>query len=521
VTRAAGSAALAATSLAVAALALGADSPPASAPVEPAPAAAVGTAAHWSYARDPIEVVSTGSADEAAGVAQRLQALDNALREMLRLPKGGSSPPTHVYVLPASELAALDPLWSSQGGGFFRAAPFDDYLVLASGHGPALDPEIRATRTQALLASWGLARLPDWFRQGIAQLAAGATFDDDAITIGQDAAGRESALASGWIPMEKIFRLPSNAQEFQSSPERFAQYRAQCWWLAHLLLIERVLDPAIRKYIERLMAGEDQKTAFLSFNTSYEQIDEYFRKVRRNVHLRNYSDELPPTGGEGAPPPPRPLGENPWRASVAQLALVHDGRSEHGLALAREALAADADNETALLAMTRGELAARHFNEADALMQRLHAREDLSGEARRGLAGLEFELAKQREERLPGTQDLDAHKLREAARADFRRVLEADPADLRALYQHSWLEASLGDVARVRALLPAVEQAYFRHSDSPELAALLVRMHSLAGSPADVFKYSVAEQRLAVTEAERITAAARVERLRSQVKLPQ
>jgi len=39
-------------------------------------------------------------------------------------------------------------------------------------------------------------------------------------------------------------------------------------------------------------------------------------------------------------------------------------------------------------------------------------------------------------------------------------------------------------------------------------------MNSIAGNMADVFKYSVAEQHLAATEAERARAAARVERLR-------
>ena len=106
------------------------------------------------------------------------------------------------------------------------------------------------------------------------------------------------------------------------------------------------------------------------------------------------------------------------------------------------------------------------------MLQRLHAREDLSGDARRVLAGLELQLAKQKDDGLPGTQELDARKIRGAARADFRRVLESDPADLRALYQLSWLQATAGDVAGVRELLPAVEAAYYRRSDSPELAAL-------------------------------------------------
>lgn len=474
---------------------------------------------HWSYSHDEFSVVASGDADDAVAVAQRLHGLDQAMHKLLHLPSGASSPPTTVYLVPGAELVKLDPMWNSQGGGFFRAAPFDDYLVLASEHGAALDAELRVTRMLALLPGWGLARLPDWYRQGIAQLAAGAVFGTATVTIGQDVADQAALVAHSWIPMEKILRLPASDAEFQETPAQLARYRAQCWWLAHLMLIDRVLDPTVSQYIERLMAGQSQQAAFIaSFNSSYEQLDEYFRKVRRAVQLKSYIAELPPAGGA---PAPQPLSEDSWRAMLAQLALLRDGRSTQGLQWAREALAAQAENETALLALARAGLEARHFPEVDALLLRMRTRADLTGDARRTLAGMELELAKHREDGLPGTQELDARKLRAAARADLRRVLETDPADLRALYELSWLQASTGDVAAVRELLPAAEAAYFHRPDSPELAALLVRMHSIAGTPADVFKYSVAEQRLALTEQERASAAARIARLRSQIPPPQ
>jgi len=436
------------------------------------------------------------------------------------LPAGASSPPTSVYLLPTAELAALDPLWSSQGGAFLRAAPFDDYFVLAAEHGAALDAELRISRMLALLSSWGLGRLPDWYRQGIAQLAAGAVFGAGTVTIGQDSDDQAGRMSQEWIPVEKFLRLPSTDPEFQGSPAQLARYRAQCWWVAHLLLIDRVLDPAISQYVERLMAGEDQKQAFVaSFNTNYDELDQYFRKVRHKVHLHAYSAEMPAV--EAGAPAPRALTDVGYRASLAQLALVRDSHSAPGLSMARNVLALAPDDETAALAVARAELAARHFAEADSALQRLHARADLSIDGRRTLAGLEVQLAKQRDESLPGTQELDARKLRSAARADFQRVLESDPDDVSALYQLSWLQAASGDVAAVRALLPAVEKAYYHRPDSPELAALLVRMHSMSGSPAEAFKYSVAEQRLATTEAERASAAARVARLRSQLKAPQ
>ena len=472
---------------------------------------------YWSYGYGQLAVVTAGDPADAKLVAQRLAALDGALRKLLRLPSGATSPPTAVYILSNAEIAALDPVWNGQGGTYFRAAPFDDYLVLASEHGAGASAALYADRTLGLLASWGLARLPDWYRQGIAQLAAGAVYGTDRITIGQDVAEQASRLAHGWIPMEKILRLPATNPEFNRSPESLALYQAQCWWLVHLLLIDGVLDPALSRYVDWLMAGRNQDAAFAEsfgpgygLGASYEQVDEYFRSARRDARLRTYSAALPDAGAAV----PVSLAENAYKAGVAQLAVSRDAHSARGQQLAAEVLAADADDARALLVQAQAQLFARKFAEADATVQRVRAQENLSAPDRRDVGMVEVALASQKDDALPGTEELDARKIRSAARADLRRALELDPADLRALYALGWLLAGQGDVAAVRELLPAMEAAYYQRSDSVELAALLVRMNSIAGDMADVFKYSVAEQHLAATEAERARAAARVERLR-------
>jgi hypothetical protein len=486
-----------------------------------AAALAVGSGAraaeYWSYGYGQLAVVTAGDPADARLVAQRLTALDGALRKLLRLPNGAASPPTAVYILPDAELAALDPIWHAQGGTYFRAAPFEDYLVLASEHGAGASASLYADRTLGLLASWGLARLPDWYQQGIAQLAAGAVYGTDRITIGQDVAEQAGRLAHGWIPMEKILRLSATDAEFNRSPEALALYQAQCWWLVHLLLIDGVLDPALSHYVDWLMAGRNQDTAFAeSFGAnygrgaSYEQVDEYFRSVRRAAKLRTYSTAMP----DAVAAAPVPLAEDAYKASVAQLAVSHDAHSARGQQLAAEVLAAEADNARALLVQAQSQLAARKFAEADATVLRIRAQENISASERRVAGMVEVALAGQKDDALPGTEALDARKIRSAARADLRRALQLDPADVRTLHALGWLLAGQGDVAGVRELLPAVEAAYYQRPDSVELAALLVRMNSIAGNMADVFKYSVAEQHLAATETERARAAARVERLR-------
>ena len=72
-----------------------------------------------------------------------------------------------------------------------------------------------------------------------------------------------------------------------------------------------------------------------------------------------------------------------------------------------------------------------------------------------------------------------------------------------------------------RAACPRSRPRSIDGPESAEFAELLVRMNSIVGNTADVFKYAVAEQRLAATEAERARATARVERLRAQLKSAQ
>ena len=180
-----------------------------------------------------------------------------------------------------------------QGGAFFRAGAFDDYLVLRSD-GHSLDQDLYAARVYALLASWGLARLPDWYRHGIALLLSTASFDQDRLTIGPDAGERVARLANDWIPMAQFLQLPPGDPILHHSPETEALYDAQCWWLAHLSLLDKVLDRAMPQYLQRILMGESQQSAYAAtFGMPYEQLDEYFKKLRRNFKLAQYFVPLP------------------------------------------------------------------------------------------------------------------------------------------------------------------------------------------------------------------------------------
>jgi len=473
---------------------------------------------YWAYSYKDFVVMSAGSEDEARGVGQRLGALDDSLRDLLHLPPAASEPPTKVYALPHDALAKLDPVWGSQGGTFFRAAPFEDFVVLHND-ATANEQDVYAERTRALLASSGLSRMPEWYRHGIAQLIAAASFDHDQLTIGQNLPEQSARLAHGWVPMAEFLRLPASDPLLHKSPEAEALYEAQCWWLVHLTLLDGLLDRAMPQYLQRTLMGESQEAAYAAtFGIPYEQLDQYFKKLRSAAKLRQYTMPLPTLGNIGTP---QQLSEAQAKARLAEVLLVHDPQSQSGTQMANDALSADANDEHALIALMRRDLAARHYPQAQAGIQQLAGLQSLSAAGHLEVGLAMASLAKSRDEGMPGTTGVDTRAMRAGARAHLRRAMELQPKDPRAPYQLGWLSCDQGDLAGVRDVLPAVEAAFYRRPESVEFAELLVRMNTLTGNTADVFKYSVVEQRLALTDAERTRATARVERLRAQLKTPQ
>ncbi|HEV7431806.1 MAG TPA: hypothetical protein VGN77_02095, partial [Steroidobacteraceae bacterium] len=417
-----------------------------------------------------------------------------------------------------SELAGLDAIWSSQGGAFFRAGPFDDYMVLHNAT-TASDQEVYAQRARALIASWGLARLPEWYRHGIVLLMSAARFEPDRLVIGQDAPDRSARLAHGWIPMAQFLQLPPSDPMLHRSPDIEALYEAQCWWLVHLSLLDGVLDKVMPLYLQRLLIGESQVAAYAAtFGMPYDQLDQYFKKVKHNIKLREFTSTLPDAATLGSP---QQLTDPQAKARLAEVLLVHEPQSASGAQMASDVLAAEPNNARAMLALARHELAARRYVQVQESLQQLGALEELPAASHVDLGVLLSTLARLKEENMPGTNGVDTKATRTAAREHFKRAMILAPNDPRAAYQLGWLLCGQGDVAGTRELLPKVEAAFYRRPESADFAELLVRMHSIAGNTAEVFKYAVAEQRLAATETERARASARVERLRAQLNAPQ
>jgi len=471
----------------------------------------------WGYSYKDFEIMAEGSANDALTVGRQLGAMDESMRALLHLSSVASEPPTRVYVLPQAQLAPLDAVWSSEGGGFFRTGPFDDYVVLPNGPLSA-NAEVYEQRARALLASWGLGRLPEWYRQGIALLMADARVEHDQLIVGQDLRERSERIAHNWIPMAQFLQLAANDPTLHRSPDTEATYEAQCWWLAHLTLLDTVLDKVMPQYLQRLLMGESQQQAYAAtFGIPYEQLDQYFRKLRGKIVLKRYTAALPDPVVLTNPP----LTTVQVQSRLAELLLAHEPQAASATQMAKDVLSQEPKNERALLTLAGQDFAARRYGAVQERLAELGISEELSAASHRALGTLQAGLAKARDENMPGSSGVDARGMRAAARTHLKRAMDLDPNDPRAPFQLGWMLSTAGDVVGVRELLPKVEAAFYRRPESADLAELLVRMHTLAGNTADVFKYAVAEQRLAATDADRARATARVERLRTQLKAPQ
>ncbi len=72
-----------------------------------------------------------------------------------------------------------------------------------------------------------------------------------------------AALRTDWIPDgADCCKAPASDPILHRSPETEALYDAQCWWLVHLSLLDRVLDRAMPHYLQRLLMGESQQAAY-------------------------------------------------------------------------------------------------------------------------------------------------------------------------------------------------------------------------------------------------------------------
>ena len=473
---------------------------------------------YWAYRTKDLDVMASGSKAYALSIAQRVNALDDALMTIFGEQGSLSHVPTHIYVLPAAELAELNPQWSDHSGAYFSAGPLEAVLVMQSeNEGPARLDDVYRQRALSWLTEHGLARMPDWFLNGYAQIVAAASVDNDHLLLGQSLPDKMAELAKvRWYRIDQVLRQPSNDPIFNGSPADRAFYDAECWWLAHLVMFDGSLGDTMVDYLKQLRQGASQDLAYArSFKVAYDTLDEQLRKLRRNLKPKTVSVDLVALPEDVEP---RPLEETAVRARLAELAVMSGDYSERSGQRIATALTRAPSDERAQLAHLHYSVATRKYDKIGDSLQPLLARDDLDDYAARTLAVQLVALANQRASGIPGLQAYDNGQLHTHARRLLTRAMDLNAADPVSRFELGRLYASEGDLAAIRELLPAVEKACMDRPFNADLANLLMKLYALDGNAEKQFAYALRTYELSGSSLLRKQALQRARRLEPIVK---
>ena len=263
------------------------------------PPIAAGSDQYWSYSYRGIEVTSAGTSQYASGLAHDLRRLDLTLAQVLKLPKSDWQAPTRVYAVPHDQFSRL---WESKEDvrSIFISSAFENDIVIDLG-GPSENRFNGAYFgwTGSLLNRPGVTRFPNWFLKGLAEVFASSTIAGDRVTIGNFDKNRAAWLALGAsIPLSKLFRITDS--DLRSESADFVQtYTAECWFLAHLIVIEGQYNSNFMQFFAHLNSNQDQDAAFAaSFTITYADLEKWFQSNVRAGKIRllivNQPDEVDP-----------------------------------------------------------------------------------------------------------------------------------------------------------------------------------------------------------------------------------
>lgn len=478
------------------------------------------TDSYWHYQFKEFEVLAVGTERYAINLARNLDALDQTMTAIMGS-RRTSRTPIRLYALPAQTMRALK---RGPTEAFFSPSAYSSLLVMHAGGANDGLAYYGANFgfVHSLLLDQGLARAPDWYRQGISTTYAASTFADDTLSTGKVFAPHVSWLhAHGLWPMRKFLRM-KYADPSLSDVDR-GRYQAQSWFFVHSALFENDQAPQLADYVKRLMAGEDEGAAFAaSFKMTYEELDKILTKTldRGKINYSIYS-----MLDISAQVKPRRVPEIEVKARLAELMLERQYNPDYALQLANEVLAAEPQNERALYAKGRALLYNKKPTEVLKFIESLEARPSMNAIAHRHIGiMLQFVSTASRASDPVLAQAVTPEAsvtLLQRAREHFRQALVLDPGDAESTVAYAEFLIKDAALDEMKAFMPQLTALYYRNADRGYLAGILAsaaaRMSAAIGNKEDAFKFGLVAERLALTEAARAGAADQNQDLRSEL----
>lgn len=470
----------------------------------------------WAFQDKWVDVTEDGRAHEAVELAHNLLRLDAAIVKMFRMDLGDSRPPVHIYAMPESQLQKL--LGDQKIGSEFQIFGYESVVLINTDAAEenryygAYDGY-----SASVLTSEGALRYPFWFRSGLAEIFSAASMDHKGVKIGDYLPWHARTLLSGTpLPMRTLLRMHQNDPQVQlGSPVR-EMFDSECWFLAHLFIIEGKLRPQFGQYLELMSRGQAEADAFAaSFpGMSYEDLDKMLRDA---LHVGKVQQVVVQVPEEPDSRKPEPLSAAELKGRLARIGVLQSKSLDYPLKLAHEALAAEPTNESALRALALGQLHQKQYADSYRTMQALRARGSLSAPAYADCAQIGLSVA-QAVKQGDASVGEDAPALMRQARQDYEQAIALDQENLGYWSKLVALIGQEQDAEAVRTLRLRVERLFYLHPRNAELARSLSGMYSQTGDFNNALKFAVAWQGNAMNEESRDAAAAYISRMKTALE---
>jgi tetratricopeptide (TPR) repeat protein len=464
---------------------------------------------YWSFSYQGIQVTAAGNAGRAADLGHDLVQLDAAFaKTSAASTTSWRAPAVHVYALPG---ALFKKVWGADvAAGYLNAGSYQDILI-NSDHSNADDPHWAAYSAYiaALLSREGM-RYPSWLSTGISSVFASSSISGDRVTIGGFDRGQIQLLArSRLIPMRTLLSLKGNDPQLHDRD--FLQlYWAQCWLFVHQILIEHKYAASVDKYVDLLRQGKTENEAFAaSFSVSYDDLDAFMRGLMTKGTINRFAINFPKLDAAA----PQSVSVAEVDARLAEFGVRHNREVQEAMQLAQSALSVEPNNERAWRALARSQIIEGNYAEALASVEKLVARPSLSAA---GHADCGFVLALIAQHHADAATDTAA--LWQRARSEYEQAIALNYDDVASLYELAGMIETQKDVEAAKKFQPAMEQAFYRNPRNSELAKSLVHLCLVSGDLSDAFKFTVAWQENAKSDADEEQATTYASHIKASIE---
>jgi tetratricopeptide (TPR) repeat protein len=465
---------------------------------------------YWAYTYKDIDVTASGSADQAKDIAHNLHRLDLALAILLGSEAESWRAPTRVYVVPQSTFSMMWKKSDARYTSIYFSSNFDNKILINTSLENGAYFDAYYGYTGSLLASGYSSHYPLWYRKGLAEVLGASKIERDQVIIGGFIGDRVRPLVNhGWIPIKTLLNIGDNDPQLASG-DYLSRFSAECWFLVHQILIEQRHHSNFRQYFARLDQGEEEPQAYAaSFDVSYENLDKEMHDALGAATITMIKVRVPDQMDAAEP---RRLSDSEATGRLAAFAAVHGEQIDGAIKLANEALAGDAKNEDALIALARVHERQHEYPALLQSLERLCAFNPLSQNGSGQCAYLYADLIYSGAAKNTAL-GVDAPTLADRSRKYFETAISGDPEDLSSWSGMAYLLTFTHNVEHAKDFLPRAKHVWATHPRNETLARVLAGLCATTGDFDTAIKFATVWRKNARTGASSSAADAYLSRL--------